>query len=76
LFADGGFALTRPLFGRFSAGAGVWGGYQPGIYRIDAGPRLSMELRRNVRLHLDYRQRIAGAAEPRSGPTLTLAADF
>ena len=76
LFADGGFALTGPLFGRFSAGAGVWGGYQPGIYRIDAGPRLSMELRRNVRLHLDYRQRIAGAAEPRSGPALTLAADF
>jgi len=76
LFADGAFALTRPQFGRFSAGAGVWGGYQPGIYRIDAGPRLSMELRRNVRLHLDYRQRIAGAAEPRSGPMLTLAADF
>ena len=39
-FADGGFTLSRPVFGRFSLGFGVWGGYQPGLYRVDAGPRL------------------------------------
>ena len=55
---------------------GGWGGVQPGLYRVDAGPRLTMQVRRNVRVHLDYRQRLAGNAEPGSGPTLTLAGDF
>ncbi|HEU5286292.1 MAG TPA: hypothetical protein VFU20_07275 [Sphingomicrobium sp.] len=76
LFADGGFTLTRPLYGRFSAGLGMWGGVQPGLYRIDAGPRLSMKVRNNMRVHLDWRQRLAGNAEPGSGPAVTLAADF
>jgi hypothetical protein len=76
LFADGGFTVTRPLFGQFSAGFGVWGGVQPGLYRIDAGPRLSMAVRRNVRVHLDWRQRLAGNAQPTSGPALTLSGDF
>ena len=76
LFADGGYTLTRPLFGRFSAGFGMWGGIQPGLYRVDAGPRLSMRVRNTMRVHLDYRQRLAGNAEPGSGPVLTLAGDF
>ena len=76
LFADGGFTLTRPLYGRFSAGLGMWGGVQPGLYRVDAGPRLSMRVRNNMRVHLDWRQRVAGNAAPGSGPAVTLAADF
>ncbi len=76
LFADGGFTLTRPLFGRYAAGFGVWGGVQPGLYRVDAGPRVSMRVRNNMRVHLDWRQRVAGNAEPGSGPAVTLAADF
>jgi len=76
LFADGAFTFTRPLFGRYSAGFGMWGGVQPGLYRVDAGPRVSMKLRDNLRVHLDYRQRIAGTANPPSGPALTLAGDF
>ena len=76
LFADGGLTFTRPIFRHFSAGFGVWGGVQPGLYRVDAGPRLTMQVRRNVRVHLDYRQRLAGNAEPGSGPTVTLAGDF
>jgi hypothetical protein len=75
-FADGAITLTRPVYRRFSAGFGVWGGVQPGLYRVDAGPRLTMQVRRNVRVHLDYRQRLAGNAEPGSGPTITLAGDF
>ena len=47
-----------------------------GIYRVDAGPRVSMRVRNNMRVHLDWRQRLAGNAEPGSGPALTLAADF
>jgi len=87
LFADGGFTLTRtlfdklsvgnrPLLGQVSAGFGAWGGVQPGLYRVDAGPRLSMRVRGNMRVHLDWRQRLAGTAHPGSGPALTLAGDF
>lgn len=76
LFADGGATFTRPLFREFSGGFGVWGGVQPGLYRVDAGPRLTMKVRRNVRVHADWRQRLAGNAQPGSGPVLTLAGDF
>jgi hypothetical protein len=76
LFVDGAMTATRPLFGKFSAGLGVWGGAQPGLYRVDAGPRVSIKVRDNVRVHLDWRQRLAGNAEPGSGPAVTLAADF
>lgn len=76
LFADGAFTFTRPVWGRYSAGFGMWGGAQPGLYRIDAGPRVTMKVRDNIRIHLDWRQRIAGSANPASGPALTLAGDF
>jgi hypothetical protein len=76
LFADGGFTLTRPVYDRFSAGFGVWGGVQPGVYRVDAGPRITMRVRRNVKVHLDWRQRLSGNALPGSGPAVTLAGDF
>ena len=72
-FVDGAVTATRPVYRNFSAGLGVWGGAQPGVYRIDAGPRVTMKVRENLRVHLDYRQRLAGNAEPGSGPTLTLA---
>lgn len=76
LFVDGGATVTRPLFGKFAAGVGVWGGAQPGVYRIDAGPRVTVQVRKNVRVHLDWRQRLAGNAQPGSGPAITLATDF
>jgi hypothetical protein len=69
LFADGAVAFTRPVYRQFSAGFGVWGGVQPELYRIDAGPRLTMKVRRNVRVHVDWRQRVAGNAQPGSGPS-------
>ena len=75
-FIDGAMTLTRPLYRNLSAGFGVWGGAQPGIYRVDVGPRLSYRVRDNIRVHLDYRQRLAGNAEPGSGPVVTLAGDF
>lgn len=76
LFVDGALAITRPVYKNISAGFGVWGGAQPGLYRVDAGPRISMQVRKNVRVHFDYRQRLAGNAQPGSGPAITLAADF
>mgnify|MGYP001552363483 CR=1 FL=1 len=75
-FIDGGATLTRPVYKQFSAGFGVWGGAQPGLYRVDAGPRVSMRVRNNLRVHFDWRQRLAGNALPGSGPAVTLAGDF
>jgi hypothetical protein len=75
-FIDGGLTLTRPVYKRFSAGLGVWGGAQPGLYRVDVGPRVTMRVRDNLRVHLDWRQRLAGNAQPGSGPAITLAGDF
>ncbi|MDP1909556.1 MAG: hypothetical protein Q8K85_14755, partial [Hyphomicrobium sp.] len=75
-FIDGGLTVTRPVYRNFSAGMGVWGAAQPGLYRVDAGPRVSMKVRENIRIHLDWRQRLAGKAEPGSGPAVTLAGDF
>jgi hypothetical protein len=69
LFADGGVTFSRPVYRQFSGGFGLWGGIQPGLYRVDAGPRLSMKVRRKLRVHFDYRLRLAGNAEPGSGPS-------
>lgn len=75
-FVDGGMTLTRPLMKRVSAGFGVWGGAQPGVARIDVGPRVTLKVRDNVKVHLDWRQRVAGNAQPGSGAAMTLAGDF
>jgi hypothetical protein len=76
LFIDGALAFTRPVYKQFSAGFGVWGGAQPGLYRVDAGPRVTVKVRNNVRVHLDWRQKLAGNAQPGSGPAVTLSGDF
>jgi hypothetical protein len=75
-FVDGAITFTRPVYRRFSGGFGVWGGAQPGVYRLDAGPRVTMKVRDNMRVHFDWRQRLAGKARPGSGPAVTLAGDF
>jgi hypothetical protein len=75
-FIDGAVTLTRPVYRQFSAGFGVWGGAQPGLYRVDAGPRVTMRVRPNLKVHVDWRQRLAGNAAPGSGPAVTLAGDF
>ena len=61
------------------AGAGVWSGGQRGAARLDIGPRISLRSHLGAapaRLALDWRWRVAGQAEPGSGPALTLAAGF
>lgn len=83
-FADGQIRADTPLFSTRSlsarVGAGVWGGAQEGAARLDAGPSasLAMPLGRglNGRVAVDWRFRLAGAAEPGSGPAVTLSAGF
>ena len=76
LFIDGALSVTRPVYRNFSFGFGVWGGAQPGLSRLDAGPRVTMQVRRNLKVHADWRQKLAGNARPGSGPALTLSGDF
>lgn len=62
-----------------TAGAGIWGGGQKGVFRIDAGPTVGTEIRvgpANVRVNADWRFRIAGDARPATGPALTLSTSF
>lgn len=84
-FADGQFRLDRPLSrlgnAEIRAGGGVWGGAQKGAARLDVGPSavlggLSFGATGTARLTVDWRLRVAGNAEPASGPALTLSAGF
>jgi hypothetical protein len=68
--------MTRPVYKNFYAGLGAWGGAQPGLYRLDAGPRVTLRIRNNMRVHLNWRQGLAGNARPGSGPALPLAGNF
>jgi len=60
---------------RFGIGAGAWGAAQRDAQRLDLGPSATLAVR-NLRLALDWRQRVAGEARPGSGLALTLGADF
>lgn len=75
-FVDGSATLTRPVWRNISAGLGMWGGAQPGLSRLDIGPRASMRVGRSMRVHLDYRAKMLGNAQPGSGPVVTIAGDF
>lgn len=76
LFADGALAATYAFAPRLAVGGGFWGGVQPGLNRFDAGPRLSYQLSPRLRVHVDYRFRVTGNANPVSGPALTVAGGF
>ena len=75
-FVDGQAAVTRPVYKNFSAGLGVWGGAQPGLSRLDVGPRLSLRVGKHMRVHADYRHKLIGNAQPGSGGVVTVAGDF
>lgn len=82
-FADGSVRLTHPVATLGSAkldlGLGAWGGAQRGAARFDVGPAASVAVPvvgRNIRLSLEWRQRIAGTARPDSGPAVSLGTDF
>lgn len=82
-YADGAVRATRTLAEnggiRLALGGGAWGAAQRDAARLDLGPSATLALPlagQNVRLALDWRQRIAGNARPGSGLALTLGSDF
>lgn len=75
--ADRKFGQAGPA--SFAAGAGIWGGGQDDIFRVDVGPSLRADIATgstNFRLTADWRFRIAGKAEPGDGPAVTLSTSF
>lgn len=82
-FADGAVVVDTMVGSGDGAslrlGALAAAAVQPGTARVDVGPRVTLKLPRvgrGSRIALDWRQRIAGDAQPESGLALTLAADF
>lgn len=82
-FADGAVRLGREFRPNgnpgLELGLAAWGGAQKGANRVDIGPSIRLELdggKATVRLSADYRLRVAGDAEPASGPALTLISGF
>ena len=77
-------SVIRPLPGfDLRLGGGLWTGGQRGAARLDLGPRIELRgaigkpgKQIGVRLAVDWRFRVAGRAEPGSGPAITLSAGF
>jgi hypothetical protein len=78
-FVDGAVKLGVPVGSGVSVGAGAWGAAQPGVSRLDVGPQVTVELPGggiNLRVSAEWRVRVAGDAEPGSGPALTVGTGF
>ncbi len=62
-----------------SAGAGAWAGGQTGVRRLDVGPTIATRVETGLTdftLQLDWRQRVAGNANPKDGLALTVSTGF
>lgn len=82
-FVDGQARVERRVArvrdAEIAAGAGAWGGAQRDSARLDIGPTATATFRLGEargRVAADYRFRVAGDAEPASGPALTVSAGF
>lgn len=87
-FADGQLHVLRNLAdfdlggldqGKVSLGGGAWAGAQKGGNRVDLGPSMRLDLsigETPARLSVDWRERVAGDAEPDSGVAVTLSTRF
>ncbi|MGU3389440.1 hypothetical protein [Sphingomonas sp. M1A8_2b] len=82
-FVDASARITHPLGhvagARIDIGVGIWGSAQRGSERLDIGPSLVIGVPivgKSLRLTLDWRERVAGAARPGSGPALSIGSDF
>lgn len=83
LYVDGALRVERALAVagrvRIGAGAGLWGGAQPGASRLDTGPQIVAHVsigRAALRAGAEWRVRLAGRAQPGSGPALSIGTDF
>ncbi|WP_404335573.1 hypothetical protein AB2M62_16600 [Sphingomonas sp. MMS12-HWE2-04] len=72
-------SIARAGRAELALGIGGWGAAQRDAARLDLGPSATLALpvgKANVRLAIDWRQRVAGDARPGSGLALVLGSDF
>jgi hypothetical protein len=82
-FVDASARITHPL-GKVGGtpidiGIGAWGSAQRAAERFDIGPSIVVAVPvagKSIRMTLDWRERVAGAARPGSGPALSIGSDF
>jgi hypothetical protein len=63
----------------FAVGAGVWGGGQDNVMRMDVGPNIRANVTAGgalFQLDASWRVRVAGNARPGNGPAMTLSTSF
>ncbi len=82
-FIDGSMTIEREIHSRNSislrVGAGLWGAGQFGASRLDMGPIIAARFpigKGAVRVSAEWRQRVAGNAQPASGPAVSISTDF
>ncbi len=82
-FVDASARITHPLGhaagARIDIGLGIWGSAQRSAERFDIGPTLIVGIPiagKSLRVTLDWRERVAGAARPGSGPAISIGSDF
>ena len=78
-FADGAIRFEHPLTNARRAqiriGTGLWGAAQRDVARLDAGPSVALIQKLGIgrlRISAEYRWRVAGRAEPGSGPAVSV----
>jgi hypothetical protein len=63
----------------FAIGAGIWGGGQDNVMRMDIGPNIRANVSAGsalFQLDASWRWRVAGHAQPGDGPAVTLSTSF
>jgi hypothetical protein len=82
-FADVAAHAHRPIAqsqnASFAIGAGIWGGGQDNVMRIDVGPNIRANVTAGSALFqfdASWRWRVAGHAQPGHGPAVTLSTSF
>lgn len=82
-FFDGSATFQRPIIisdrKTLSIGTGVWAGGQRNVARLDLGPRADIRFplgSKSARIAVDWRVRVAGDAQPKSGVAITLSTGF
>lgn len=78
IYAGGQAGWRVMSLGPATLSAGSWASIQtgpPDLWRVDVGPSLSTTWH-GLRLQADWRERVAGNAQPGSGPAVTVSAGF
>ena len=83
LYVDAAIRAEHRLFtsatSEVRVGVAAWGAAQPGVSRIDVGPRISGSFRiggARLLASVEWRERFAGNARPNSRPVFTIGSDF